>query len=88
MKNKVFSCIYPFVKEIPDSPLSVQLIVSAGACTEAEVKMIFDELKAAGLLKRKNYFTHVYRLTAEGFDMIKEGWEIYNKATSSDKELA
>jgi RIO-like serine/threonine protein kinase len=87
MKNKVFSCIYPFVKDIPDSPLSVELIVSAGVCTESEVKQIFDELKATGLLKRKHYFTHVYRLTPAGFDQIKEGWETYNKATSSDMEL-
>jgi PleD family two-component response regulator len=73
MRNKVLSCIYSIVKEIPDSPISIQLITSSGDCSEEQVKEVFNELKESGLLKRKHYFTHVYRLTEEGYNAVKQG---------------
>ena len=79
LQTKVYSCMYDFVQEYPDSPLSVRLIAESSDCSEQEIKTIFRELRERKLLKRNGMLKHVYTLTHEGLQVVKEGWEDYNR---------
>jgi CheY-like chemotaxis protein len=74
MRDQILACIYLFVKDVQDSPLSVELIANRHDFNEADVKNVFKELREAGYLKRKHYFSHVYRLTEEGFAEIETAY--------------
>jgi predicted transcriptional regulator len=86
MNNKVLSCMYDFVREYPDSPLSVALIARSSDCTEKEVTQLFRYLRSAGMLRKKHLLSHVYTLTPDGFRVVKEGWEDYNRFNNSGRE--
>jgi PleD family two-component response regulator len=77
MRDQILACIYMFVKDVQDSPISVELIAAGTDFKTSEVKAVFVELREAGYLKRKHYFSHVYRLTEEGFSEVQKGYNRY-----------
>jgi len=73
-EQRVLAAMFPFVKEIKDSPISVAIIASAGSAEHA-VRAIFDRLIKKGLLVKKYDFTaNVYKLTTEAIKLAQQAY--------------
>lgn len=79
ISKEVMRCMYPLVKQVHNTSLSVHAVAVISQNAVADVKRVFEDLKAVGLLKRVYSFSSLYRLTDAGFVEVKTHWMEYQK---------
>jgi hypothetical protein len=67
MEQRIYSALYPLVRDFSDAPLSFDIAKACVLLKESEVLSVFDNMIKTGPLEKKyNYTSNVYKLTPKG----------------------